>query len=58
LTLPVNVGRHYDVSPDGQRFLNIREGGSAEQAEEGTDRRQIIVVQNWVEELTRLVPVP
>jgi hypothetical protein len=41
-------GRTYDVSPDGQRFLMIKEGGRAD----GT----AIVVQNWGEELKRLVP--
>ena len=40
--------RSYDVSPDGQRFLLIKPSGVPE----------IIVVPNWFEELTRLVPVP
>ncbi len=39
----------FDVSPDGQRFLMIPKVGSAQ--------GQVVVVQNWVEELTRLVPV-
>ena len=43
------AGREYDVSPDG-RFLALKEGGA-----EGTTAR-IIVVQNWFEELRRLVP--
>ncbi len=43
-------GRTYDVSPDGQKFLALKEGGS-----EGTTQ-QIIVVQNWFEELRRLAP--
>ncbi len=42
-------GRTYDIAPDGQRFLMIKEGKDA------TPR--IIVVQNWHEELKRLVPV-
>ncbi len=46
-------GRDYDVSPDGQRFLGIKVGGTDEGAQP-----QIIVVQNWLEELKRLVPVP
>ncbi len=52
---PFNTGRHYDVSPDGQRFLLLREAGdtSAQAA-----RRQIILVQNWFEELNERVPVP
>ena len=51
-TIPVWWGRSYDVSPDGQRFLMIKEGGT-----DGTAApASIIVVQNWVEELKRLVP--
>ena len=37
---------YYDITPDGQRFLMIKEEGSA----------QINVVLNWFEELKRLVP--
>jgi serine/threonine-protein kinase len=45
-------GRSYDISPDGQRFLMIKEGGI-----DGTATpTSIIVVQHWVEELKRLVP--
>jgi len=40
-------------SPDGQRFLLIKEGGGADQT---AAPRQVIVVQHWVEELKRLVP--
>jgi len=40
----------YDVSPDGQRFLMIK--GS----DQAASLNQIVVVQNWVEELKRLVP--
>ncbi len=44
-------GRSYDISPDGQRFLMIKEGGA-----DGTAApASIIVVQHWVEELKRLV---
>ncbi len=39
---------NYDISPDGQRFLMIKEG-------EG-QAAQINVVLNWFEELKRLVP--
>jgi Tol biopolymer transport system component len=47
------VGRSYDIAPDG-RFLIIRSG----QAEAGGGTApQIVVVQNWFEELKRLVPV-
>jgi serine/threonine-protein kinase len=46
-------GRMYDVSPDGRRFLLIKESRAA-----GEEPRapQLIVVQNWLEELKRLVP--
>ena len=38
--------RNYDVAPDG-RFLMIKDAGA----------RHLVVVQNWIEELERLVPV-
>ena len=51
-TIPIWWGRSYDVSRDAQRFLMIKEGGA-----DGTAApANIIVVQNWVEELKRLVP--
>ena len=43
-------GRLYDVSRDGQRFLMIK-GEDAESVP-----RHLTVVQNWLEELKRLVP--
>jgi eukaryotic-like serine/threonine-protein kinase len=42
------VGRTYDVSPDDKRFLMIT-------ADE-TANNTIVIVQNWQEELKRLVP--
>jgi hypothetical protein len=52
--LAPNAARTYDVSPDGKRFLMIKEpprqGGDAKAAP------RIVLVQNWVEELKRLVP--
>jgi serine/threonine-protein kinase len=46
-------GRTYDVSPDGSRFLMIkavaRQGQTAATA-------SLVVVQNWAEDLKRLVP--
>ena len=45
--------RHYDSSPDGQRFLMIKEAG---EIEETSARDELIVVLNWFEELKRLVP--
>ncbi len=41
----------YDVSPDGQRFLMLK---AKEQVE--TASKQIVVVQNWFEELKQKVP--
>ena len=50
---PIDIGRSYDVSPDGQRFLMIKDGDGSNQT---AAPRSIIVVQNWREELKRLVP--
>ena len=44
-----NSGPSYDISPDGSRFLMIKEST-------GPPLTEIIVVQNWFEELKRLVP--
>jgi hypothetical protein len=49
------LGRTYDIAADGQRFLMIKDGGGSDQA---ATPLQIIVVQNFFEELKRLVPVP
>jgi eukaryotic-like serine/threonine-protein kinase len=46
-------GRTYDIAPDGQRFLMIKEGGGTDQA---VAPPQLIVVQHWIGELKRLVP--
>lgn len=43
------LGRTYDVSPDGQRFLMIKAAGT-EQAP------SIVVVLNWLEELKAKLP--
>jgi hypothetical protein len=43
----------YDVSPDGRRFLMIKE---ARPAGEAPPPPQLVVVQNRFEELKRLVP--
>ena len=45
-----NDGRSYDVSLDGEQFLMIR------QVEDISATPQIIIVENWFEELERLVP--
>jgi serine/threonine-protein kinase len=47
-------GRTYDISPDGRRFLMVKESVTDQNAAP----LAIVVVQNWVEELKRLVPVP
>ena len=41
--------QYYDISPDGKRFLMMKEGPIQNQA-------QINVILNWFEELKRLVP--
>ena len=52
---PLNTGTHYDVSPDGRRFLLIVE----EEALEGeATPPPIVVVLNWFQELLERVPVP
>ena len=43
----------YDVTADGQRFLMVREGAGSEGEAAPVS---IVVVENWVEELKRLVP--
>jgi serine/threonine-protein kinase len=49
----VNRGRTYDVSADGQRFVRIKPGSDADR---GNDLKRFVIVQNWAEELKRLVP--
>ena len=34
----------FDISPDGTRFIMLRETAAAE-------RNELVVVQNWVEEM-------
>lgn len=46
LPTPVTLP-NYDVSPDGQRFLMLKA------ADEDQNARQIVVIQNWFEELKR-----
>jgi hypothetical protein len=43
-------GRTYDVSPDGQRFLLVKEDGLKSDA----DPPSVVVVLNWFGELKRL----
>ena len=42
----------FDVSPDGQRFLLVKR----ERTMGGEDVTRMVVILNWFEELTRLVP--
>jgi hypothetical protein len=49
-----NPGRTYDVSPDGQRFLMIKFSA----ADQARGVNNLVVVQNWFEELKARVPVP
>jgi hypothetical protein len=45
-------GRTFDVAPDGRRFLMIQQRDSAPQP----PVTHVVLVQNWLEELKRLVP--
>ena len=45
------TARSYDVSPDGRRFLMVKQAPSAQAA-----APQIVVVQDWLEELKRVAP--
>ena len=46
-------GRMYDVSPDGRRFLMIKEIAGVDEVPPSA---RLILVQNWFQELKRLVP--
>jgi serine/threonine-protein kinase len=48
------IDRTYDVSPDGQRFLMIKNAAGGDQA---STPASMIVVVNWVEELMAKVPI-
>jgi len=43
-------GPNYDVSPDGERFLMIKD------VEDTSTSAQIVIVENWFEEISRLAP--
>ena len=61
-TLPIEgfivVGfyRDYDIAPDGERFVMVFPADQTEGGE--SSRPQVIIVQNWFDELQRLVPSP
>ena len=44
--------RTYDVSPNGERFLMIKESATMEES----SQPDVVMVENWFEELKRLVP--
>ncbi len=46
-------GRTYDISPDGQRFLLIKQGAAPG---ENAPHAKLILALNWTEDLRRLVP--
>jgi Tol biopolymer transport system component len=50
-SIPTFSGRQYDISPDGKRFLMLKG------TNESTTAGSVTIVQNWFEELKRLVPV-
>lgn len=47
------ISRSYDISPDGLRFLMVKNVGAQQNQ---SARTEIIVVENWFEELKRLAP--
>ena len=49
---PVRYERPYDVTPSGDRFVMIKTDATID----ADTTSQVILVQNWVEELKRLVP--
>ena len=57
--LPLNVftntALNHDIAPDGSRFVTMLEGTGDEAS---TTRNEIVLVQNWFDELQRLVPAP
>src|SRR5262245_33075897 len=48
-----HYGRTYDVSPDGRRFLMIKNSAASDPS---APPDSMVVVINWTEELKRLVP--
>ena len=55
LTNPVGAGRRQvDIAPNGQRFLMIKKDSAADTSASP----QLVLVQNWSQELLERVPVP
>ena len=49
--------RPYDISPDGQRFLMMKEDSQAAEPVVTPPITELIVVENWDEALKRATPV-
>ena len=49
--LPGTRGIKYEVAPDG-RFLLLKDSGG------GRSQDRVVLVQNWTEDVKRLVPSP
>jgi len=52
--LAPNPGRYYDVSPDGQRFLTVKDSATGDPK---ATPASMVVVLNWFEELKQRVSV-
>ena len=50
------LSRQCHIAPDS-RFLTIREG-AVETSEDQAEHDHLVVVENWFDELQRLVPIP
>ena len=54
---PAGLVLNYDVSADGQRFVMIADEQEGD-GEAAPSNATLILVENWFEELKRLVPIP
>ena len=57
--LTFTANRPYDISPDGQRFLMIKEDKEAREAAEAVEAppiTELIVVDNWDEAFKGIAP--
>jgi hypothetical protein len=48
--------RNFDISPDGTRFLMIKEAPKAVAALDAKARSELVLVFNWLEELKQRAP--
>ena len=53
--MTTNDGQPWDISPDGKRFLMMKEPEAVASA--GGGPRKINIVLNWIEELKQRAPV-